>query len=267
MSGKTFVIAEAGSTWRTGKAQRHLGYAKEAIWVAQRAGADAVKFQWTSNPGHMEHRRTVRPGTYEILAWPQEWLERLRTECGHAGIEFMCTVYLPQDVPIVAPFIQRFKIASLEAQDRELFDAHKPYGKPVIISTGCMTDDELSNYWVKTECATLSRKFLHCAAAYPPPVEHLNLLALNRHCISGLSDHSCDVLTGALAVAAGAKIVEVHFRIDGSRHGNPDYDHSLSPSQLKEYIANIRKAEIMLGDGQKKIEPCEHNMLTHRVLT
>jgi sialic acid synthase SpsE len=60
-------------------------------------------------------------------------------------------------------------------------------------------------------------------------------------------------------------IVEVHFRLDETRRDNPDYPHSLSPADLAVYIANIRKAEVMLGDGIKKIESCERAMLQHRV--
>jgi N,N'-diacetyllegionaminate synthase len=73
------------------------------------------------------------------------------------------------------------------------------------------------------------------------------------------------VLTGALAVACGATIVEVHFRLDETRKDNPDFAHSLSPGNLTTYIANIRKAERMLGDGVKKVEASEVPMLQHRV--
>jgi sialic acid synthase SpsE len=65
----------------------------------------------------------VLPDTYSILAWPAEWLPLLAKECERVDIEFMCSVFIPQDVAAIAPFVQRFKVASLEAMDTELRQA------------------------------------------------------------------------------------------------------------------------------------------------
>jgi sialic acid synthase SpsE len=127
-------------------------------------------------------------------------------------------------------------------------------------------------------------QFLQCTCAYPAPLSAVNLQGMknwyanegNRfgntqeriafHMI-GLSDHTGDVLTGAVAVGAGAEMIEVHFRLDETRKDNPDYLHSHLPSALIEYVTNIRKAEIMMGDGIKKVEKCEEQLLRHRVFT
>ena len=267
---KTFVIAEAGSTWRIGAKQKlHLAYAKKCIRVAKAAGADCVKFQWCSQPGLMAERRHMKNvGAYSLLAWPAEWLPSLAAECEEAGIEFLCTVFIPADVPCIAPFVRRFKIASLEAMDLELFEACERHQKPIILSTGALDHATLCDLDSQVGSNAYGVKLLQCTAAYPCPLNHLNLAMLKPgkfRMVHGLSDHSGDVMTGALAVACGAEIIEVHFRLDETRADNPDYVHSHPPAGLKQYIANIRKAELMLGDGMKKIEACEVDMVKHRV--
>lgn len=268
---KTLVIAEAGSTWQVGKRTRWRDYAEKAIHVAAKCGADAVKFQWCSNPGAMEKRRSVMPGTYEHLSWPNAWLAGFAGVTEADGLEFMCTVFLEQDIQTVAPLVTRFKVASLEALDTAFIDAHLPYKKPILVSTGGLDMDQVKQLCDGPDSWSQVR-YLQCTASYPAPAHAMNLgtipFGINEGFFAtGLSDHSGDVLTGALAVAAGATIVEVHFRLDETRKDNPDYQHSHAPDRLAQYIANLRKAETMMGDGVKRIEPCEEPMVKHRVLS
>lgn len=252
---KTFVIAEIGSAWRFGK--NHLANAIDAISVAKWAGADAIKFQFTSDQRLMEQRRNVPEGSYDILAWPEEWIAAIKQQCDEIRIEFMCTVFLKADIAKMNPYVKQWKVASLEAEDDDLIDAIARTGKPVIISTGVLGYVRLPPF--------MNARLLHCTAAYPTPHDQLNLRAIQR--FSGYSDHSCDVLTGALAVACGATVVETHFKLGMTPAGNPDAEHSLSPEFLRWYIDNIRKAEVMLGDGVKRVMPCEEWALKHRVKT
>jgi N,N'-diacetyllegionaminate synthase len=251
---KTFIIAEIGSAWRFG--DRELRNAHQAIGIAKEAGADAVKFQFTSDPRKMEARRNVQPGAYDILAWPASYIEYFHQVCEEAGIEFMCTVFLPKDVKIIDPYVKRFKVASLESGSNSLANAMADADseKDIIVSHGASG-------------RVCGHQLLHCTAAYPAPMDSLNLKAIQVDGYEGYSDHSADLLTGALAVACGAEIVEVHFRLSGTPKDNPDYNHSHSPKQLKQYIDNIKKAELMLGDGIKKVEPCEEWALKHKVRT
>lgn len=269
---KTFIIAEAANTWRIGtKSARHIEYAKKCIGIASRAGADAVKFQWTSDTRLMEKRRKVPEGTYTMLAWPQAWLGVFAAECEKLGIEFMVSCYLAKDVLTVAPFVRRFKIASLEASDLELFDACEYHRKPIIVSCGAMEYDELDAMVSSVGSCDVPVSMLHCVASYPTPINEMNLgVFRSRHGspftgLSGLSDHSGDELTGALAVACGADIIEVHFRLDETRKDNSDFAHSHDPWGLQQYITAIRKAELMLGDGVKRVQPSEEPILKHRV--
>ena len=270
---KTFVIAEAACTWYMGKsAKNHLSKMIKCIHVAKQCDADICKFQFTSAPAMMAERRHITNlANYYRLAWPVEWFPLLAAECEHVGIEFLCSVYLPQDVPTIAPFVKRFKIASLEAMDLELFEACEQQRKPIILSCGAMSYEDLDGVVSSVGSCEQDIKLLHCVAAYPAPINQMNLGVFRSvhgspfSAMSGLSDHSGDPLTGALAVACGAEIVEVHFRLDETRADNPDFQHSHSPKGLASYISNIRKAERMLGDGIKKVEACEAPLLQHRV--
>ncbi len=252
----TFLIAEIGSAWRFGK--EHFQNACKAIDVAKACGASAVKFQWTSDPREMEQRRNIAIGSYDILHYPIGWVKDIHDYCVSIGIEYMCSVYIHKDVDFMNPYVKRWKVASLENQSNALVLAMEATGKPIIISHGATgaTDDA----WGKLH------QTLHCTASYPAPLQSLNLSAIKSFGYKGYSDHSCNVLTGALAVACGAKIVEVHFRLDDTPEYNSDFKHSLSPSRLNEYIKNIRNAELMLGDGRKKVEPCEEWARQHKVM-
>jgi sialic acid synthase SpsE len=84
---------------------------------------------------------------------------------------------------------------------------------------------------------------------------------------SGFSDHSGHVLTGAVATAGGARIIEVHFRLDSTDPANPDYGHSLSPEQLIQYVQNVRFAEAAMGNGVKKMQPSERRWARYRVIS
>jgi sialic acid synthase SpsE len=94
-------------------------------------------------------------------------------------------------------------------------------------------------------------------SAYPTPIEDANLAAIRACNLDGFSDHTRHILTGALAVAAGARILEVHFCLPDTRDDNPDRVVSHEPEALAEYVRLTRLAAVALGDGVKKIQPSE----------
>ena len=171
----------------------------------------------------------------------------------------MCTCYLASDVSIIAPYVRRWKIASFEARDHAFIHAHVAYPKPMIVSSGGMDETEVVElaHWLGTHYSPDSYSILHCLSAYPAPPEEMNLLALDGLTFEGLSDHSCSPIVAAMAVARGATIIEAHLRLDDCPPGNADYPHSMPPARFAEYVATIRLAEKIMGDGKKRVMPSE----------
>ena len=245
MSSRCFVIAEAASAH-----DGSLDQALRMIGIAKGAGADAVKFQTFHADVLAQQRRAPEYlPIYRKYAMPISWLPALANAGELLGIEFMTTVFHTAYLPVVAPFVKRWKVASFEAGDGEFLDAILAYRQPVIVSNA--RDGRISARF-DARC-----NVLHCVAAYPAPVDEMNLAVIREPWCAGLSDHSRHVMTGALAVAAGAKIVEVHFRAADTDPANPDYAVSLSPDELTQYIGNIRLAEAAMGSGVKAMQPSE----------
>lgn len=258
--GRTFIIAEAGSTH-----DMDFMKATELCVTAFSCGADAVKFQYWSDSKRLASRRhhPELADAYEQYRIPAQWVEELKIQCGKIGIEFMCTCYLPEDLDFISRHVGRFKISAFEASDTEFVKAHQKYGKETFISIA-MCDMKSAQSVIPKGMEGILRP-LHCVSAYPPAVNQLNLSCI-RNGFYGFSDNgSLSELTGAFAVACGAKAVEVHFRHDRTYPDNPDYHHSISGGRLRGYIDNIRKAEMMLGDGIKRQMPCEEKLLPFRV--
>ena len=258
----TFVIAEAAST-HDGSLERAL----KLVSIAAEAGADACKFQFWSDADKLADRRHADDyyrAIYHRYRMPVEWLQVLRNDCYIHGIEFMCTTFLKEDIHVVEPFVKRFKIASFEASDSTFLSWHNDFDKPVIISTGLMYLEEIED---SMAALRQPRTVLHCVSAYPCHQPNLAVIPKMRgrwgdHC-AGFSDHTANVLTGALAVAAGAQVVEVHFKAPDTDPANPDC--AVAVPDLAQYIANIRYAERMMGDGVKRPTGEEAEMMKYRV--
>jgi len=273
----TYVIAEAGSC-----GDAHLPKMLSLIDDAKAVKADAVKFQWTSDARAMAlGRGTAKRDGYEsvyrhYLEWPHEWHEELSTHCQTLGLAYLCTVYLPDDISMVADYVHGFKVSSFEAQDFDFIRAHAMWcdSRPLFISTGMCSKRDLNRLMRK--CIVPARleaavMLLHCASAYPAPFDQLNLGVLREReplwKLVGFSDHSLPALThsGALAVVAGAEIVEAHLRSEDTHKDNPDYDHAMTTDQFLSYVAQIRMVEKALGSGKKEKQPCEEAMRQYRV--
>lgn len=298
-SAKVYVIADIGANH-----DADVDNFRHAILEAQRCGADAIKFQWTSNPQKMAERRgeAAADGYAQVyqryLAWPAGFHRGLADICREVGIDYMCTTFLPEDVEVVAPYVARFKVASFEALDIPMLAAHAGYGKDLLVSCGMASDEELrhalwKHNWPQAyerdarpgRSATpkmikvyqqLSVHLLHCVSAYPCQPEDLNLALLLRppdedglsEQFDGFSDHTEPehTWTGALAVACGAQIVEAHLRLDTTDPANPDYPHAMTPLIFKAYVDHIRFAERCLGQGwDKKQLASEEAMARYRV--
>ena len=260
---RTLIIAEIGST--------HDGVLTKAIdlvHLAKEAGADIVKAQyWSSAKRLAERRRTG--STYEAIyaryQIPADWLPKLADAANKVGLGFMCTAYLPEDIEVVAPYVSRFKVASFEAQDDAFLLAHLGYGKPMIVSTGMMRRRE----WKPTMLGNIDITWLHCVSAYPCPDEAANIAAIRLMRTMwdkvGYSDHTRSLVSGAIAVACGAVVLEKHLRHDETDPDNPDYETGIDSIDFGDYVSFVRQAEVLLGDGRKEHQAAEAAMAPYRV--
>lgn len=270
-----FVIAEAGSNWRMGSADKDLAMAKKMIDAAAKAGADAVKFQ-TFNPSSLYvqgagqanylKQAGIQEDILELLndlAMPHEMIPELAGYCQERNIEFMSTPFSHLDFEAVDPFVKRHKIASYEINHIRLIELAAKSQKPLILSTGAATEGEIA--WAVEEYRRLGGQeltLMQCTACYPAVAESLNLkvipwLKYRFNAMAGLSDHSRHpAYAPAAAVALGAVVIEKHFTMDQSLPG-PDHAFALNPSELNEMIQTIRATEAMLGSGVKTIQDSE----------
>jgi N-acetylneuraminate synthase len=251
--------------------------AKALIDVAVEAGADAVKFQtykpetvYVSNAGDSDYLSEVgiKESITEIfkdLSMPYEMIPQLAEYCQKQNIQFMSTPFSIADAKAVDPYVKIHKIASYEISHIRLIEFMAETGKPVILSTGGATYEDIEwaiNHFYKNGGKEIS--LMQCTAKYPAPISTLNLKVIpeliNRFNIPvGLSDHSRDPLIGPVgAIALGATIVEKHFTLHNKLPG-PDHSFAITPDELKQMVKAIRQIEEALGSGKKRSKKKKEN--------
>src|SRR5437016_5290984 len=258
-----FVIAEAGANHN-----RDLSLAKELIDVATEAGADAVKFQ-TYSAETLYSKKTPRfsylegvssKDTWELIKeieLPREWQGELATYAAKRGILFLSTPFDHRAVDELAALdVPAYKIASFEIVDLPLIAHAAARGRPMILSTGLASYEDIAD--ALDACSSAGNRdviLLQCASLYPAPPARMNLRAMTtlRHAFAvptGLSDHSLGIHVAVAAVALGACVIEKHFTLNRSLPG-PDHPFAVEPGELKEMVRQIREVESALGDGLK----------------
>jgi N-acetylneuraminate synthase len=266
-----FVIAEAGVNHNGDPA-----LARALIDAAADSAADAVKFQTFRTAALTS--RTAPKAAYQIEATgagesQSEMLvrlelstETLRTLQAHAaarGIVFFSTPFDEASADTLGALgVPMFKIPSGEITNLPLLRHIAAKGKPIILSTGMSTVDEVAQALAAIgDVADVPVAILHCVSAYPAPVGEVNLRAMDalRDRFGrpvGLSDHTLGVEIALAAVARGAAIVEKHLTLDKNLPG-PDHRASLEPAEMTALVRGIRNIEAALGDGVKRPMPSE----------
>ena len=268
---ETFVIAEAGANH-----DRNFDQALRLIDVASDAGANAVKFQtYSSETLYSKHTPDFAgykniPKLIKDIELPREWQKDLKQYCDESGIEFMSTPFDERAVDeLVSLGVKRLKIAGFESTDWRFVDMIASTGLPLIISLGIgFKEEHLDMINAITRDYNNDVTLLHCNNAYPTPNSDINLntipyLIKNTNCKIGLSDHTTSTLTPALAVAAGAKVIEKHYTLDRDLPG-PDHPFALEPNELKEMIHNILITEDMMGTVKGEYSKSELNFIKAR---
>jgi pseudaminic acid synthase len=258
-----FIIAEMSANHN-----QKFDLAVETVKAAGRAGADAIKLQ-TYTPDAItidcnnKYFKDLLKGSiweghqfydlYKSAFTPWEWHEELFRIAKEEGLICFSTPFDKTAVDFIEQFNPpAYKIASFEIRDVPLIEYTATKGKPVLLSTGIATleDIELA---VKT-CRDAGNNdiiLLKCTSAYPAPVEEANLLTIpdlkkTFGVEVGLSDHTTGIIAPVVAVSLGARVIEKHF-IKDKFTGGPDAAFSLDEKEFGEMVNGIRQAEQAIG--------------------
>ncbi len=259
---KTFIIAELSANHNGS-----LDLAVKTIEAAARAGADAVKLQTyradtitlnSNDENFIIRNNSLWDGLtyyqlYDKAHTPWQWHKTLKETAEKSGLILFSSPFDKVAVDFLEELnMPAYKIASFEINDLPLIEYTAKKNKPVIMSTGVASYQEIE------DAVNVCRKagnndiiLLKCTSSYPAPVEDANLLMIKKisedfNCITGLSDHTLSNITAVTAVSLGAKVIEKHFILDKSIN-SPDAAFSLDEKEFKHLVDDIRTAEKSLG--------------------
>lgn len=264
---RVYVIAEVGVN--------HNGdpdLARRLVDASAAAGADAVKFQTfhadtlvlkdAPKAYYQKLATGAAEGQHEMLRrleLPEEVHRKLADQCRARGVEFLSTPFDEAAADLLERIgVARYKIGSGEITNLLLLRHVGAKGKPVILSTGMSTLDEVDAAVTALRGAGATEvRLLHCVSDYPTRPEDVNLRVMETLRVRfgvpvGLSDHTEGISVALAAVALGAVVIEKHVTLDRNLPG-PDHRASLEPSELRAMIRGIRDVEAALGTAEKKL--------------
>lgn len=262
IGNRVFIIAEISAN-HNGKIENAI----ELIKKCKEIGADAVKLQtYTPNTITIDCKNEyfkVSGGTlwdgqtlynlYEKAYMPWDWQPVLMNVAKDIGIECFSTPFDKTSVDFLEDLnVPRYKIASFEITDIPLIRYVASKKKPMIISTGIATLDEINDVVkICNEEGNRDITLLKCTSSYPAPYNEMNLQTIvdmksRFGCKIGLSDHSLGIEVPIAAVSIGAKVIEKHITLDRKQEG-PDGKFSLEPGEFENMIKAIRNIEKAIG--------------------
>lgn len=262
-----FIIAEIGINHNG-----DLNIAKQLIDLAAEAGCDAVKFQ----------KRTVdKVYSQEMLASPREspWGHTQRAQkeglefgeaeydaidacCRQKGIDWFASAWDVDSQKFLRKYNLKYnKVASAMLTRDDLLEEIAGEGRYTFISTGMSTWEEIDHAVEIFRMHNCPFELMHCNSTYPMEDEDANLALISvlreRYgCKVGYSGHERDIWPSVLSVAAGASSVERHITLDKNMYGS-DQKASLEPEQLRALVREIRRAETVMGSGEKTLSAAE----------
>lgn len=264
------VVAEIGAS-HCGSLTRAL----ELVDAAYEAGADAVKLQTWDEMTVCDQAIAAGPWAgrswrelYEQCKTPWAWHWQIFDRCRQHGMIGFSTPFDVLSVDFLeAQGVSLYKIASFEITDLQLIRKVASTGKPIVISTGLATLEEIAEAVTAARaagCAGLT--LLKCVSAYPAPIEGFNLVTMadlhrHFHCGVGLSDHTAGSVLAVAAVGMGASLIEKHISID---HEGPDGGFASTPEDFACMVANVRAAASAFGQPRYGPSPAEASSLMYR---
>ena len=278
MGSAVYVIAELSANHN-----QNFDQAVRILRAAKDAGADAVKLQtYTADTITLRSDKEcfrIAGGTlwdgrilhdlYQEAFTPWEWQPKLKEIADELGMHLFSSAFDDSAVDFLEQMnVPAYKVASFELVDIGLIEKMARTGKPLIISTGMASEDEISEAVEAVRGAAHGAgpaqiALLKCTSAYPAPADEANLrtipeLARRFGCPVGLSDHTMGIAVPVAAVALGACIIEKHLCLRRA-DGGPDGAFSLEPEEFRAMVDAVRMAEKALGSVQFASGPCEAN--------
>lgn len=271
---KVIVIAEAGVNHNGS-----LDNAIKLIDVAAKAGADFVKFQTfkaknlvtkQAQKAIYQQENTIGSSSQldmlSQLEIPADWYPKLIQRCKEKEIGFLSTGFDVESIDFLDQLGQKcYKVPSGEITHKSLLRRIAQKKKPVIISTGMATMEEIHaalKVFLDEGLTQNNITILHCTTAYPTPLSEVNLMAMktieNELGVAiGYSDHTLGTSVSIAAVGLGAKLIEKHFTLDKNLPG-PDHKASLEPNELIQMVKAIREVtQSIQGTAKKTPTPTE----------
>ena len=261
-NSQVFIIAELSANHNGS-----LETALETIRAAKRAGADAIKLQTytadtltidSDKPDFIIKSGSIWDGKsyyelYQSAYTPWEWHEELFRVAKEEGLVCFSSPFDSTAVDLLENLgAPAYKVASFEITDIPLIEYVASKGKPVILSTGIATSEDIQ--LAVDACRKMGNKdiaLLKCTSSYPAPIEEANMtmvrdMAERFGVVTGLSDHTIGATVPVVATCFGAKIIEKHFILDRAI-GGPDASFSMNEEEFKQMVIAVREAEKAVG--------------------
>jgi N-acetylneuraminate synthase/sialic acid synthase len=270
-----YVIAEIGHNH-----QGSLEKCRELFRAAKECGADAVKLQKRDNRSLYTRAMYDKPYENENSFGPTYGAHREALELGRdayvdlqryaaeLGVTFFATAFDVPSADFLAELdVPAYKIASGDLKNLPLLRYVARIGRPVIVSTGGATLDDVRRAADAIGEINPRLGILQCTATYPTEPEQMNLRVISslreafpEACI-GLSDHYNGIAMAVAAYVLGSRIIEKHFTLNHTWRGT-DHALSLEPVGMRKMVRDLRRARVALGDGVKRVVPAEESAMT-----
>jgi len=275
-----YIIAEMSAN--------HNGDFEQAIKLihaAKNSGADCLKIQ-TYTPDSLtidcdNEYFLIKGGLwdgyklydlYKEAATPYEWQQTIKDECDKIGLDFLSTPFDADGADFLENIgVQAYKVASFELIDIPLIRHIAKKGKPMIVSCGMGTEEEIKEALSAMLSEGLTKDkivLLKCTSEYPAKESDMNLQTIadmtSRFGVTvGLSDHSMDIIAPVVAVAKGAKVIEKHICLSRDL-GGVDSGFSLEPNEFKQMVSAAQNALSALGSVSYGVTIAEAGSFKHR---
>jgi N-acetylneuraminate synthase len=274
-NSKTYFIADIAANH-----DGDLEKAKDLIYMAKEAGADAAKFQhfkaktivsdygFKNLGSKASHQKAWKKSVYEVYEdaeVPLDWTQTLYETCQKADIDFFTSPYDINEIDFIDQYVPAYKVGSGDITFHDIVMKMANYQKPILIATGASKIDEVIALMQKVQQVNHEIVLMQCNTNYTANDENFKYIQLNvlkayaqmfPQAILGLSDHTLGHTTVLGAVALGAKVIEKHFTNNNDLEG-PDHKFSMNPRTWREMVERTRELEYALGGAIKQVEANE----------